>query len=147
MGGEVFIECLSDCSIFVQSLNTNHEHSFHPSTICKIPSGYSLKVFDNLLFAQLLSQSVSCGFETVSELTKMCIIRMSFVKVRTFFVLYYKAEKLGLASLLRGHFKKMRCTKFFIFMTFHHKQVVKNYCNSEICGTVLPLVTSITTDL
>ncbi|KAM3829313.1 mothers against decapentaplegic homolog 9-like [Vipera latastei] len=80
VGGEVFIECLSDCSIFVQSLNTNHEHSFHPSTICKIPSGYSLKVFNNLLFAQLLSQSVNCGFETVSELTKMCIIRMSFVK-------------------------------------------------------------------
>uniref|UniRef100_A0A670YAT6 Mothers against decapentaplegic homolog n=1 Tax=Pseudonaja textilis TaxID=8673 RepID=A0A670YAT6_PSETE len=80
VGGEVFVECLSDCSIFVQSWNANHECGFHRSTVCKIPSGYSLKIFNNLLFAQLLSQAINYGFEAVSELTKMCFIRMSFVK-------------------------------------------------------------------
>ncbi|KAK9406540.1 mothers against decapentaplegic 5 [Crotalus adamanteus] len=44
VGGEVYAECLSDSSIFVQTQSVNH------------------------------------GFEAVYELTKMCTIRMSFVK-------------------------------------------------------------------
>lgn len=80
VGGEVFVECLSKYSIFVQSQNCNLSHGFQPSTVCKIPQGYSLCIFNNQEFADRLMVTVEHGFEAVFELTKMCAIRISFVK-------------------------------------------------------------------
>ncbi|KAI1731398.1 MH2 domain-containing protein [Ditylenchus destructor] len=78
--GSLYAECQSESAIFVQSRNCNYINGFNPTTVCKITTGFSLKIFDSGKFGELLNQSVNMGFNSSYELTKMTIIRMSFVK-------------------------------------------------------------------
>ncbi|KAA0190432.1 Mothers against decapentaplegic [Fasciolopsis buskii] len=80
LGGDVYAECLSDSSIFVQSRECNERHRFHPTTVIKIPPGGSLRIFSNRQFAQILRYTVTQGVEATYDLIRMCTIRMSFVK-------------------------------------------------------------------
>lgn len=80
VNGVVYLLNHSDSAVFVQSRNLNHELNFHPSTVCKIPPGNSLIIFNNQSFSKLLCEAVRHGFEVVYDLTKMCTLRISFVK-------------------------------------------------------------------
>jgi len=78
--GQVFVQCLSDSAVFVQSRNANLSRGFHPSAVWKIPPGASLRIFNGKEFASQLANCVNHGYDAVFEMTKMCTIRMSFVK-------------------------------------------------------------------
>ncbi|CBY31441.1 unnamed protein product [Oikopleura dioica] len=78
--GEVTIRNVSEASIFVQSQNMNRFFGADPKTVVKINAGQSAAIFNNQSFAGILSDSVNHGFEAVYDLTKMCSIRISFVK-------------------------------------------------------------------
>jgi len=78
--GQVFAECLSENPVFVQSPNCNQRYNWHLATVVKIPPGCSLKIFDEADFVQLANETVYQGFEAVYALTRICTIRISFVK-------------------------------------------------------------------
>ncbi|KAF8561592.1 hypothetical protein P879_06211 [Paragonimus westermani] len=80
VGNEVYLECLSDAAIFVQSPSCNHYHNWHPATVVKVPPKCNLKLFDSRAFATQLVECFSRSYESVFALTHMCAIRISFVK-------------------------------------------------------------------
>lgn len=78
--GDVYLENLSESPVFVQSRNCNRENKFHEDMVCKVFPGYSLKVFQFRLFAELLKESVDYGYDAVYDLVSMCVLKVSFVK-------------------------------------------------------------------
>uniref|UniRef100_A0A7E4VBQ6 Mothers against decapentaplegic homolog n=1 Tax=Panagrellus redivivus TaxID=6233 RepID=A0A7E4VBQ6_PANRE len=80
INGEVFIESLCENSVFVQSPNTNMRLGYHPATVCKVPRGVSLMIFNMKQFEKMFSEAVERGYEAVYALMRMCVLRISFVK-------------------------------------------------------------------
>lgn len=79
--GEVYVECLSDSSIFVSTPMLGiEEGKDNVDRVTKITHGASVKVFSTPQFSKLLSNAAPQGFEAVYKLTGYCSFRVSFVK-------------------------------------------------------------------
>ncbi|XP_065185281.1 mothers against decapentaplegic homolog 1-like isoform X1 [Sycon ciliatum] len=80
VGGEVFVECLSEASLFVQSRYANAINHVHPSTVCKLTKTQNMRVFNNVWLAGDLTGAVDQGYDAVNNLVSHCHFRVSFVK-------------------------------------------------------------------
>ena len=80
--GKVFVKCLSECPIFVQSRNGNYETSQIESTVWKISANHSsrVKIFDGFKFSQQLTESAKYGYQHVYDMVDVCKIKISFGK-------------------------------------------------------------------
>lgn len=79
--GEVYVECLSDASIFVSCpMMGLEEGKEYQERVSKVTHGSSVRVFNNSQFSRLLSSAATKGFEAVYKLTNYCTFRVSFVK-------------------------------------------------------------------
>jgi len=71
IGGEVFAECQSESSIFVQSPNCNQRYGWHPATVCKIPPGTKLQPRSIFLFCNI-HQVESCSHNRTLQHSPEC---------------------------------------------------------------------------
>ena len=76
----MFVESLSEASIFVQSRNSNFMNGFNASTVCKLTNERNMCVFNNQRFAGALTEAVNGGYDAVNALVSHCSFRISFVK-------------------------------------------------------------------
>ncbi|GMT28491.1 hypothetical protein PFISCL1PPCAC_19788, partial [Pristionchus fissidentatus] len=78
--GEIFIECLSEHPIFVQSPSANRRYGMAAASVVKVEPNTTLKIFNHAEFSTELMNALERGFESVHALIKLCNIRVSFVK-------------------------------------------------------------------
>ncbi|KAJ1348897.1 MH1 domain [Parelaphostrongylus tenuis] len=78
---DLYIQNLSESSIFVQSRNLNYNMHQEQTTVCRVPAhSAAVCIFSNLVFQQMLQNAKMRGAEELHALQKVCFIRLSFVK-------------------------------------------------------------------
>ncbi|CAB3407809.1 unnamed protein product [Caenorhabditis bovis] len=80
LGGEIFIESLADIPLFIQSASYNLKKGFRSMTVAKLLPNSTIKLFNNLQFAQQLNAAADKTFQDVYALTRLCTVRISFAK-------------------------------------------------------------------
>nr|QWX95823.1 SMAD-8A [Strongyloides stercoralis] len=77
---DIYVENLSNHSVFIQSPNCNMRNDWHPATVVKVPPGCHCNMFSYSRLASLLNEAAKVGYEAVYSLTRTCTVRLSFGK-------------------------------------------------------------------
>lgn len=81
---QIFVENLSESSIFFHSKNCNVENQLNQHAVVKIEPQGRHKIFDQKVFENLVQEAIRSQdgktYERLFSLTEHCIIKMSFVK-------------------------------------------------------------------
>ncbi|GMT00575.1 hypothetical protein PENTCL1PPCAC_22749 [Pristionchus entomophagus] len=80
-GGEIYIECLSDSPIFVQSPAANRRYGMPLSSVVKVDPKTTLKILNYSEFSNDLSQAVEHGYEP-SVRPSLTVQSQSFLRQR-----------------------------------------------------------------
>eukprot|EP00731_Ephydatia_muelleri_P014342 Em0008g62a len=78
--GELFVDCLSDYAVFIQSKIVARALGLPPLSVMKLPPGGSTKIFSTLEFSKLLHETVADGYKATFDLTNFCSVYLSFIK-------------------------------------------------------------------
>ena len=78
--GQVFVKCLSETPIFVQSRNAGYFWGNDPTTVYKLLHEQEMKIFDGIKFSEQLAECAQHGYKAVFDMKKTCKIKISFVK-------------------------------------------------------------------
>lgn len=83
-GSQIYVENLSDSSIFFHSKNHNVENQLNQHSVVKIEPEGRHKLFDQKVFENLVQECLRVqdgkNYERLFSLTEHCIVKMSFVK-------------------------------------------------------------------
>ena len=80
---EVFIHCISNHSIFVQSTNCNHINNYDIDTVLKVPNGHKLKIFDMKEFSKTLCEAIPRGYKDIYSL-----VGWGVIQIRSYTILF-----------------------------------------------------------
>ncbi|CAI5439091.1 unnamed protein product [Caenorhabditis angaria] len=80
LGGDVFLESLSEQPMFVQSFNTNIRCSLPLNTVVKLCPFATMNVFSMKVFAAQLSENADKNYQDVFALNRTAAFRVSFCK-------------------------------------------------------------------
>ncbi|EFP12574.1 CRE-DAF-8 protein [Caenorhabditis remanei] len=80
LGGECYAENLCNVPVFIQSISANLKNNFPMNTVSKLPPNGTMKLFDMYQFSKQLALAAERTYNDVHSLSRMCTIRMSFVK-------------------------------------------------------------------
>ena len=78
--GELFVDCLSESPVFIQSKVIARSLGLPLLSVMRLTPGGCTKIFSTLEFSKLLHETVAEGYKATFDLTNFCSVYLSFIK-------------------------------------------------------------------